>query len=115
MLRSLVRVLRLDIASRHRKIEGWEGTKEVKTPLAKVEDPIAIISGVPKEQIDARVVRIFKPAPSAMQSGTAKYKDWRLEWAPPSDARWANPLTVCLRLGVVFLMKSRDGQAHRTR
>ena len=37
------------------------------------------------------VARIYKPARSAMQSGTAKTQDWILEFAP-ADARVLDPL-----------------------
>lgn len=37
------------------------------------------------------IVRIFQPARTAMQSGTAKTKGWVLEF-PPSDAREIDPL-----------------------
>lgn len=36
-------------------------------------------------------VRIFQPARTAMQSGTAKTKGWVLEF-PPADAREVDPL-----------------------
>jgi hypothetical protein len=37
------------------------------------------------------VARIYRPAKTAMQSGKAKAKDWRLDFAPES-ARLADPL-----------------------
>ncbi|WP_411836636.1 ETC complex I subunit [Paracoccus sp. ME4] len=37
------------------------------------------------------LVRIYQPARTAMQSGTAKTKGWVLEF-PPSDAREVDPL-----------------------
>ena len=37
------------------------------------------------------IVRIYQPARTAMQSGTAKTKGWVLEF-PPSDAREVDPL-----------------------
>lgn len=37
------------------------------------------------------LVRIFQPARSAMQSGTARTKGWVLEF-PPADAREVDPL-----------------------
>jgi hypothetical protein len=94
MLRSLGRMLRLDIAHRHRRLEGFEGTKEVATALTKTEEKVGTISGVPADELSSRVVRIFKPAPSPMQSGTAGYNRWKLEWSATADARWSNPLTV---------------------
>ncbi|CAM3386365.1 ETC complex I subunit [Paracoccus nototheniae] len=37
------------------------------------------------------IVRIYQPARTAMQSGTAKTKGWVLEF-PPADAREVDPL-----------------------
>jgi hypothetical protein len=61
------------------------------------------ISGVPQEELRERVVRIFKPTPSTMQSGTQKYGMWKMEFAPTPDENWTNPLTVR-----VFRIKFRE-------
>jgi hypothetical protein len=37
------------------------------------------------------LAKIYQPARSAMQSGQAKTRDWRLEFVP-ADARWIDPL-----------------------
>jgi NADH dehydrogenase len=48
-----------------------------KSRIAKIEEPMS--------------ARIYKPAKTAMQSGTAKTHDWVLEFAPAS-AREVDPL-----------------------
>ncbi|TFK52587.1 hypothetical protein OE88DRAFT_1627743 [Heliocybe sulcata] len=51
-----------------------------------------IVSGAP-EQLRHRVVRIFQPARSTTQSGSAKTNRWRLDWdILPGGGRWENPL-----------------------
>jgi hypothetical protein len=37
------------------------------------------------------LAKIYQPARSAMQSGQAATRDWRLEFVP-ADARWIDPL-----------------------
>ena len=48
------------------------------------------LSGVPKEQLERRVARIFVPARNAMQSGTENTHHWQLEFS--TQERWENPL-----------------------
>ena len=48
------------------------------------------ISGVPEELKRTRVVRIYKPARNAMQSGTNNINHWNLEF--DTQERWENPL-----------------------
>jgi hypothetical protein len=37
------------------------------------------------------LAKIYQPSRSAMQSGQARTRDWRLEFVP-ADARWIDPL-----------------------
>jgi hypothetical protein len=45
----------------------------------------------PDEEVLAMLARIYRPAKTAMQSGKAKSRDWRLEFEPAS-ARTIDPL-----------------------
>lgn len=64
------------------------------TTTAKIEveekDNVSLISGVPKEQLESRVVKIFSPAKNAMQSGSFKTKHWAMEF--DTKERWENSL-----------------------
>jgi NADH dehydrogenase (ubiquinone) Fe-S protein 4 len=51
---------------------------------------LAILSGVPEEQLKTRKVQIFSPTQNAMQSGTFNTRLWRLEF--DTQDRWENPL-----------------------
>ncbi|KAK3324760.1 ETC complex I subunit conserved region-domain-containing protein [Cercophora scortea] len=54
--------------------------------------PAAILSGAPME-LQARTVRIYKPAKPATQSGDAIGRRWRIDWdVLPKGHRWENPL-----------------------
>ena len=46
--------------------------------------------GVPEEHIKERMVRVYRPAKNAMQSGTHGIKRWRLEFE--NRQRWENNL-----------------------
>ena len=48
------------------------------------------LSGVPEEQLETRVARIFVPARNAMQSGTDNIQHWELQF--DTQERWENPL-----------------------
>lgn len=48
------------------------------------------LSGVPEEQLNTRVARIFMPSRNAMQSGTHNINHWQLEF--DTQERWENPL-----------------------
>ena len=48
------------------------------------------LSGVPKDQLERRVARIYMPAPNAMQSGTENTHHWQLVF--DTQERWENPL-----------------------
>ncbi|TPX34312.1 hypothetical protein SmJEL517_g03013 [Synchytrium microbalum] len=67
-------------------------TDESKLPVKVVPGEIFEadhVSGVPTE-ISHRTVRIFSPARTAMQQGTNKTDDWRIEFEVQD--RWENPL-----------------------
>ncbi len=48
------------------------------------------LSGVPEEQLEKRVARIFVPTRNAMQSGTDNIHHWELQF--DTQERWENPL-----------------------
>uniref|UniRef100_C1C1W3 NADH dehydrogenase [ubiquinone] iron-sulfur protein 4, mitochondrial n=1 Tax=Caligus clemensi TaxID=344056 RepID=C1C1W3_CALCM len=55
------------------------------------EESLVGISGTPiEDHIKGRSVRVFRPAKSAMQSGTAGVRKWRLEFE--TRERWENNL-----------------------
>eukprot|EP00096_Caligus_rogercresseyi_P010611 TRINITY_DN393_c0_g1_i1.p1 TRINITY_DN393_c0_g1~~TRINITY_DN393_c0_g1_i1.p1 ORF type:complete len:191 (+),score=67.53 TRINITY_DN393_c0_g1_i1:39-611(+) len=55
------------------------------------EETLVGISGTPiEDHIKGRSVRVFRPAKSAMQSGTAGVRKWRLEFE--TRQRWENNL-----------------------
>merc|ERR1712128_88735 len=51
---------------------------------------VSLTSGMPEEERKERVVRIYKPAKNAMQSGTAGIKRWKIEF--DNQQRWENNL-----------------------
>ena len=51
---------------------------------------LAPINGIPEEHVKTRLVRIFKPAKNAMQSGTDNTHAWQIEF--DTRERWENPL-----------------------
>ncbi|KAK9770891.1 putative NADH dehydrogenase [ubiquinone] iron-sulfur protein 4, mitochondrial [Seiridium cardinale] len=54
--------------------------------------PAAVLSGAPIE-LQARTVRIFKPAKPATQSGNWHSHHWRMDWDVLAKGhRWENPL-----------------------
>ncbi|KAI1635619.1 putative NADH-ubiquinone oxidoreductase 18 kDa subunit [Biscogniauxia mediterranea] len=54
--------------------------------------PAAVLSGAPIE-LQARTVRIYKPAKPATQSGNWGSHRWRMDWdVLPKGHRWENPL-----------------------
>jgi len=54
--------------------------------------PAAVLSGAPME-LQARTVRIYKPAKTATQSGDWHGHHWRMDWDILSKGhRWENPL-----------------------
>ncbi|XP_022651270.1 NADH dehydrogenase [ubiquinone] iron-sulfur protein 4, mitochondrial-like isoform X1 [Varroa destructor] len=56
----------------------------------EAEAPIYSLTGVPEEHITNRMVRIFVPTKSAMQSGTANTDKWEMEFE--NRERWTNNL-----------------------
>ncbi|CAB4022401.1 NADH dehydrogenase [ubiquinone] iron-sulfur 4, mitochondrial, partial [Paramuricea clavata] len=59
--------------------------------FVSLKDPqLAIVGGVPEEQLKTRKVQIFSPAQNAMQSGSFNTRLWRLEFN--TQDRWENPL-----------------------
>jgi len=52
---------------------------------------MAGLKALPSLRISAMLARIYRPAKTAMQSGKAKSRDWRLEFEPAS-ARTIDPL-----------------------
>lgn len=57
--------------------EKTQLTENVKVETETNND-VSIFNGVPREHIEKRIVRIFKPAKNAMQSGTNDTKTWRI-------------------------------------
>jgi len=85
-------------------------TAHVPEPLPPAEDrvpvPADIVSGAP-EDLHRRIVRIYRPAKSAMQSGLHGNLSWRLDWdVKNDDNRWEHPVmywaarSLPYRLGV---------------
>ncbi|EPQ54452.1 hypothetical protein GLOTRDRAFT_139039 [Gloeophyllum trabeum ATCC 11539] len=95
--------LRLALSSRHLATESSSSvaaapeasqaeTKEIAPLPTKEVTSAEVVSGAP-EQLRHRVVRIYQPARSTMQSGSAKTNRWRLDWdILPGGGRWENPL-----------------------
>lgn len=69
----------LDFDRRHKGLITVEGKNDVATT-----------SGVPEEHLTTRYVRVYRPAKSAMQSGTAGVRRWRIEFE--TRERWENNL-----------------------
>ncbi|CCX07921.1 Similar to NADH-ubiquinone oxidoreductase 21 kDa subunit, mitochondrial; acc. no. P25711 [Pyronema omphalodes CBS 100304] len=66
-----------------------------KHPVNRSENDIldaAVVSGAPIE-LQARTVRIYKPAKPATQSGNWNGRQWKMDWdVLPRGHRWENPL-----------------------
>eukprot|EP00091_Calanus_sinicus_P018552 TRINITY_DN4277_c0_g1_i2.p1 TRINITY_DN4277_c0_g1~~TRINITY_DN4277_c0_g1_i2.p1 ORF type:complete len:180 (-),score=90.87 TRINITY_DN4277_c0_g1_i2:90-629(-) len=73
-----------------KKLETMPGP--TSSGLITVEGPpdVALTSGMPDQERKERVVRIYKPAKNAMQSGTAGIKRWKIEF--DNQQRWENNL-----------------------
>ncbi|XP_071444972.1 NADH dehydrogenase [ubiquinone] iron-sulfur protein 4, mitochondrial [Hetaerina americana] len=76
-------IIMTEDASSHQKL--MSGLITVETP-----PDIKEITGVPEEHIKNRLVRIYKPAKNAMQSGTDNTHNWEMEFE--TRERWENPL-----------------------
>lgn len=63
---------------------------QTRTITVEGQDDVSALSGVPEEQLNTRLVRVFSPPKNAMQSGTFRTNKWRIEF--DSRARWENPL-----------------------
>ncbi|KAK5165120.1 ndufs4 NADH dehydrogenase Fe-S protein subunit [Saxophila tyrrhenica] len=75
--------------------------------------PAAVLSGAPVE-LQARTVRIYRPAKPATQSGDWHHQHWRMDWDVMSKGhRWENPLmgwqsSADFMQGTHLNFKSRD-------
>ncbi|MFH4978561.1 hypothetical protein AB6A40_005270 [Gnathostoma spinigerum] len=58
--------------------------------VANAYDEVMDIAGVPKEHMEMRYARIFRPAREATQSGSQNTKVWKIEL--DNRPRWENPL-----------------------
>jgi len=54
------------------------------------QDDVSVISLTPKEQLEARTVRIFSPSKNCMQSGTFGTHKWQIQF--DTRDRWENAL-----------------------
>jgi NADH dehydrogenase (ubiquinone) Fe-S protein 4 len=52
---------------------------------------VSAFTGTPKEMLDSRVVKIFKPAPT-VQNATQPTLVWKMQWEDDVTRRWSNPL-----------------------
>ncbi|CAL7948995.1 unnamed protein product [Xylocopa violacea] len=66
-----------------------ESRKKATITISDTEN-VGVCSGVPMEQIKTRTVCIYRPAKSAMQSGTNNINYWQLDF--DTRERWENPL-----------------------
>ncbi|KAL7058436.1 hypothetical protein AAHC03_017224 [Spirometra sp. Aus1] len=93
----------LDDADPHFRTRIHDSTIEAKEILKKSPDfspsdrvtvpkqtDITPISGIPDEQIQSRVARIYMPTRPATQSGTFGTRMWRIDF--DNQERWENPL-----------------------
>ena len=65
--------------------------EQLKNTKIEVEPTkLSSVSGVPREHVDTRLVRISKPSKNTMQSGTHNTKNWKIEF--DNRERWENPL-----------------------
>eukprot|EP00003_Mantamonas_plastica_P004198 TRINITY_DN1330_c2_g1_i1.p1 TRINITY_DN1330_c2_g1~~TRINITY_DN1330_c2_g1_i1.p1 ORF type:complete len:192 (+),score=68.63 TRINITY_DN1330_c2_g1_i1:340-915(+) len=60
------------------------------TDILHDDEDLTEISGIPKHFFEERTVRVYQPAPVAMQSGRAKYQKWKLDFG--NTKKWVNPL-----------------------
>jgi len=56
----------------------------------EVAEDISLLTGMPEEHTKERLVKIYKPAKNAMQSGTNGIKRWKIEF--DTRERWENNL-----------------------
>ncbi|KAJ3300085.1 hypothetical protein HK104_004807 [Borealophlyctis nickersoniae] len=87
-IRQAEEIERIDSLTPPTKIDG--SLEVAKDPTGdKIIYEADVISGVPPE-ISRRSVRIFKPSKTAMQSGTAGSKEWKIDF--DVQERWENKL-----------------------
>ncbi|TKA25211.1 hypothetical protein B0A50_05909 [Salinomyces thailandicus] len=82
-----------------------------------ISTPAAVLSGAPTE-LQARTVRIFRPAKTATQSGDWHAHQWRMDWDVLGKGhRWENPLmgwqsSGDFMQGTHLNFKSKDDAIH---
>eukprot|EP00310_Coccolithus_braarudii_P021139 CAMPEP_0183351622 /NCGR_PEP_ID=MMETSP0164_2-20130417/26143_1 /TAXON_ID=221442 /ORGANISM="Coccolithus pelagicus ssp braarudi, Strain PLY182g" /LENGTH=154 /DNA_ID=CAMNT_0025523855 /DNA_START=160 /DNA_END=624 /DNA_ORIENTATION=- len=52
---------------------------------------VSAFTGTPKEMLDTRVIKIFKP-PQGVQNATQNTLSWKIQWEDERTERWSNPL-----------------------
>nr|CAG8465567.1 9950_t:CDS:2 [Entrophospora candida] len=68
-------------------------SKEDEAITSRSTESNIIPADVVSEEIKSRTVKIFKPAPSAAQSGTHNSKHWRIDFdILEGGSKWENPL-----------------------
>ncbi|KAJ3353510.1 hypothetical protein GGF32_002989 [Allomyces javanicus] len=60
------------------------------TPATSADVDVSVISGAPGNLATQRVVKIYRPAKTAMQSGLDNTRFWKVDWN--AEDRWENPL-----------------------
>ncbi|KAK4016972.1 NADH dehydrogenase [ubiquinone] iron-sulfur protein 4, mitochondrial [Daphnia magna] len=75
-----------------KSLDDLLSTQEKHEGLITVDKKVDLstTTGVPEEHIKTRMVRIWKPAKHAMQSGTYNTHKWKIEF--DTRERWENPL-----------------------
>lgn len=65
----------------------------VHTPQQPQADTamVSAFTGTPKEMLDTRVIKIFKP-PQGVQNATQNTLSWKIQWEDERTERWSNPL-----------------------
>lgn len=68
--------------------------KQVSTEQAQPQldtRAVSAFTGTPKEMLESRVVKIYKPAPT-VQNATQPTLVWKMQWEDDLTQRWTNPL-----------------------
>ncbi|CAG9766383.1 unnamed protein product [Ceutorhynchus assimilis] len=76
-------LLKPEEIEQRKKLQGYITVEGPQTELA-------LISGVPEDQVKTRKVRIYEPAKNCMQSGTNNIGHWEMDF--DTKERWENPL-----------------------
>ncbi|CAK9807433.1 NADH dehydrogenase [ubiquinone] iron-sulfur protein 4, mitochondrial [Anthophora plagiata] len=79
---------RTNLVSREKQLA--EKARRETIIITSESENVGVCSGVPEEQLKSRTVRIYRPAKSAMQSGTNNINFWQLDF--DTQERWENPL-----------------------